>query len=227
MTSQIPPITDQKFGMFPDAKHLPKAVRADVEKLLALRTKALDAREAAVAAQARIGQVEAEAIKQATEKLLAGKDAEPEADAVDKARRDFGQSVRNLKAIEGAITQLEARLMVAFKANLDESHELAAGIVEDARAGYLKSLDAAAEARRKFYEAASIEAFSHAFDGERIPAIVGYGQRVPDEAPWNVLRRELERPVVDARPGPGLNVRMPQPAASASPNPGLPAGMRF
>lgn len=223
-TTQIPLYADQRFSAFPDADFLPEAVRDDVAKLMELRTKALDAREAAHEAQANIDIVNADAIKDAADKLASGEDAEPDAKKVDAAVRKFEQAVRTLKATEQAITQVESRLMVLFKANVDESHELAAGLVDEARAGYVEALARLDEARVAYYRAASIEQFSHAFDGGQPPKMVGYTQRMPDDGPMRLLRAELERELIDTQGGPGLNAR---PHARPAPQPPSSSDVRY
>ncbi len=193
-----------KWGSFPADAFIPEAVRPALAKLYDLRTKVADAREAEIAARARIDEVEKAQVHAAVARIAAGEDVGVDSKPVAKAQADHAQAVRDLHATQRALEMVEAELCQAYSqpANAREAERLANEATEAARAVYRDAIEALAAARRDFHEAADAQRFAKVAGlpmnhRDRRTAASYTGQRVGDSSQELAkLRAEADPPVV-------------------------------
>ena len=191
----------QKWGGFPRDEYIPEGCKESVARLLDLRVKLADAREAEQEARANIAKADHASIDATVQALARGELASVDNRPVSVAQAAHYQAVTNLRALNGAMELAEREVANAYARNAGEAARLANEAVNVARTKYRKAIESVAQCRREFHDALdtarfAVEASLPLHDSKRGPSVNHVGQRVGD-SPQELgkLRNEVDPPV--------------------------------
>lgn len=191
----------QNWGSFPQDKYIPEGCREPVARLLDLRVKLADAREAEQTARANILKADQASIDVTVQALARGEIASVDNRPVSEAQSKHYQAVRDLRAINGAMELAERDVAAAYAQNGDEAQRLASDATEAARAKYRKAIEDVAQCRREYFDALDTVRFNSQAvlpltHKRRSPSVNHVGQTVGDSTyELQKLRNEATPPV--------------------------------